>query len=231
MSGRSRADDDRMTARGDLGGMKTTRLPVGLAALTALALTAPALFLPACTSGGTIAADSPLAREDRSGASSNGFPAPSQEMVWNASMAVVREAGYVPDPNLSRPDSGRVETRWRMKLHPFSGMGNRERVTVRIKKVPKKTNYFTVETNVIAQANDNIADPSNPIGAEWTEGKRNRTIENMINSRIELMFLKGDVSEEFRQKHNMSRGKGPQLSQPKDPVEPATGPMGFPPMR
>jgi hypothetical protein len=206
--------------------MKTTRATVGLAALTALAL-----LLPACTSGGTIAADSPLAREDHSGARSGEFPAPNQEMVWNATMSVVRQVGYVPDPNLSRAEAARVESRWRMKLHPFSGMGHRERVTVRIRKVPKKTNFFTVETNVIAQANDNIADPSNPIGAEWTEGKRNTTVENMINSRIELMFLRGDVSEEFRQKYDMPSGSGSHLSQPKDAPKSERDMMGFPPMK
>ena len=124
-------------------------------------------------------------------------------MVWNAAMAVVRQSGYVPDPNLSSPERGRVETRWRLKLSPFSGMGTREHATVRIHKIPKKTNYYKVETNVIAQANDNIKDPSNPISAEWTEGKRNTTVEQMLNQRIEMMFIKGDVSADFRRKHNM----------------------------
>ena len=203
--------------------MERTLRFVALAALLVLGAT-----VSACTSGGTVAADSFLANEDHSGAASDGFPAPNQEMVWNAAMAVVRQAGFVPDPNLSRPESGRVETRWRMKLHPFSGMGTRERATVRIRKVPKKTNYFTVETNVIAQANDNIKDPSNPIGAEWTEGKRNATVEQMINQRIELMVLKGDVSEEFRQTYNMERGHDARLHTPKPPPEPEPGPLGFP---
>jgi hypothetical protein len=157
----------------------------------------------ACTSGGTLAAGSVLAREDTAGASSDGFPAPNQEMVWNAAMAVVRGSGYVPDPNLSRADAGRVETRWRLKMHPFSGMGTRERVTMKIMKIPKKPNYFKLETNVMAQANDNIKDPSNPIAAEWTEGKRNGSAEAMLNQRVELMFLKGDVSDQFRRSHNM----------------------------
>ena len=220
------ACDGGMTARGDPGGMETKRTVVALAAL--MALTVP---LPACTSGGTVAAGSFLASEDASGASSQGFPAPNQDMVYNAAMAAVRSAGYVPDPNLSSSDAGRVETRWRMKMSPFSGMGTRERVTVRIRKVPKKTNFFTVETNVMAQANDNIADPSNPIGAEWTQGKRNPTVENMINNRIEMMFLKGDVSDEFRRKHNMTEGSGQHFTQPKEPVEPQPGFMGFPPMK
>ena len=204
--------------------MNATRSSVAFVALIAL-------MLPACTSGGTVAAGSFLAREDNSGAASDGFPAPNQEMVWHAAMSVVRSAGYVPDPNLSTPDSGRVETRWRIKSHPFSGMGTRERVTVRIDKVPKKTNFFKVETNVMAQANDNIADPGNPIGAEWTEGKRNTTVENMINQRIELMFLKGDVSEEFRQKYDMAPGKGPRMSTPDAPKEEEAGFLSFPPIR
>lgn len=206
--------------------MDSIRSSVALAALIALGI-----LLPACTSGGTIAAGSFLAREDTSGIATDGFPAPNREMVWNAAMSVVRSAGYVPDPNLSTPESGRVETRWRIKSHPFSGMGTRERVTVKISKVPKKPNIFKVETNVLAQANDNIADPGNPIGAEWTEGKRNTTVEQMINNRIELMFLKGDVSEEFRQKHNMAAGKGPRLSQPKAAPREDSGFLGFPPIK
>ena len=204
--------------------MNATRSSVAFLALIAL-------MLPACTSGGTVAAGSFLAREDTSGASSQGFPAPNKEMVFNAAMATVRSAGYVPDPNLSSADAGRVETRWRMKMHPFSGMGTRERVTVRISKVPKKTNFFTVETNVMAQANDNIADPSNPIGAEWTQGKRNTTVENMINNRIEMMFMKGDVSDEFRQKYDMEKRKSPTFTQPGIEKEPEPGFMGFPPMK
>ena len=214
-----------MTALGDPGAMDSTRNIVALAALVVL------VALTGCTSGGTVAAGSFLDRSDTSGAASEGFPAPNQDMVYNAAMATLRSAGYVPDPNLSNSKAGHVETRWRMKLHPFSGMGTRERVTVKIKKVPKKTNFFTVETNVMAQANDNIADPSNPIGAEWTAGKRNTTVENMINNRIELMFLKGDVSDEFRQKHNMAPGKTNHLTQPKAPPPQDSGFLGFPPMK
>ncbi len=181
----------------------------------------------ACTSGGTIAAGSMLAREDASGASSDGFPAPSQEMVWNAAMAVVRGAGYVPDPNLSRADAGRIETRWRLKMHPFSGMGTRERVTMKIAKVPKKSNYFRLETNVMAQANDNIKDPGNPISAEWTEGKRNAPAELMLNQRVELMFLQGDVSDKFRRQHDMS---GTSERRYREPAKPEPQPLipGFP---
>lgn len=168
-----------------------------------------------------------LAREDSSGASSDGFPAPSQEMVWHAAMAVVRSAGYVPDPNLSRADAGRIETRWRLKLHPFSGMGTRERVTVKIATIPKKRNYFKLETNVMAQANDNIKDPSNPITAEWTEGKRNSPAELMINQRVELMFLKGDVSESFRRKHSME-GSSELRYREEEKVEPDSFIPGFP---
>ena len=198
--------------------MDTLRRFVALGALI------PLLALTACTSGGTVAAGGLLSREDRSGADSDGFPAPSQEMVWNAAMAVVRDAGYVPDPNLSSPESGRVETRWRMKLTPFSGMGKRERATVRIHKIKKKTNYFKVETNVLAQANDNIKDPSNPVAAEWTQGTRDADLEQMLNRRIEMMFLKGDVSSEFRRKHDMGNtDKGRYVEE-----KPAPKPSGMP---
>ena len=169
----------------------------------ALSLALAALALAACTSGGTIAADSFLASEDDSGASSDGFPAPSQVAVWETAMGTIREQGYVPDPNASTPLEGKIVTRWRMSLQPFSGKGWRERVSLRIVPIKGKKDYYRLETNVLRQLNDNLTEPGNPLAAEWGEGARNAQREMFLNQRIEMTFLPGDVSKEFRSKYDL----------------------------
>ena len=174
-----------------------------------------AVALGACTASGTIKANSFLASEDTAGATSDGFPAPSRDLVWQSAMNVIREAGYVPDPNLSQKESGHIETRWRLALQPFSGRGHRERVTVQVVKVPQKRGFYRLETNVMRQANDNISDPSNPLAADWTEGQRNAQVEHLLNQRVEMSFLKGDVSDEFRRKYGLPSEGSRRLTEPK----------------
>jgi len=161
------------------------------------------LALAACTSGGTIAADSFLASEDDTGAASDGFPAPSKVAVWETAMRAVREQGYVPDPNASTPLEGKIVTRWRISLQPFSGKGWRERVSMRIVPIQGKTDYYRLETNVLRQLNDNLTEPGNPLAAEWGQGARNADRERFLNQRIEMAFLPGDVSKEFRSKYDL----------------------------
>ena len=172
------------------------------------------LALVACTSGGTISANSFLANEDESGAQSDGFPAPSRTVVWETAMRTVREQGYVPDPNASAPTSGRIVSRWRMSLQPFSGKGWRERVNLRILPVDGRKNYWRLDTNVLRQLNDNLTEPGNPLAAEWGEGARNTDRERFINQRIELAFLPGDVSKEFRSKYDLPSKEDPRHRAP-----------------
>lgn len=194
-------------------------------------LSLPVLFLlvlAACTSSGTIRGDSFLAHEDLSGAPSDGFPAPSKAAVWDAAMRAVREQGFVPDPNLSRKDLGRVESRWHLSLSPFSGQGHRDKVRILIREVPGREDYYRLDTNVIRQLNDNIAEPSNPIAAEWGEGKRRTPLENLINHRVEMMFLPADVSPEFRRKYGMPRTEDPRVPEQPKPQKKQGGFLGLP---
>ncbi len=190
------------------------------------------LGLAACTPLGQTSADSFLAREDKSGTCSDGFPAPSKESVYAAGMRVLRQQGYIPDPSLCASDSGTIMTRWKMSLSPFAGTGYREKVTMNIRPVRGRTNYYELSTNVIKQTNDNITEPSNPIAAKWVEGKRNTTMEHLINRRVEMYFLPSDVSPEFREQYRMKPGTSPRIRRP-DPVhtEEKEGPIpGLPPL-
>lgn len=188
------------------------------------------LGLAACTPLGQTSADSFLAREDKTGTASDGFPAPSQDSVYDAGMRVLRQQGYIPDPSLCARDAGAITTRWKISLSPFAGTGYREKVTMRIKPVRGRANYYEIDTNVIKQMNDNIAEPSNPIAAKWVEGKRNTTMEHLINRRVEMYFLPSDVSPEFRKKYRMKPGTDPRLRKP-DPVPKKEGPIpGLPPL-
>jgi len=162
-----------------------------------------------CTSGGTIAADSFLAQEDVEGASSDGFPAPNKTRVWETAMRTVRAQGYVPDPDASSPVTGTIVTRWRISLQPFSGQGWRERVSLKVLPIASREGFYTLETNVIRQLNDNLGEPDNPLRAEWTQGARNDQRERMINQQVEIAFLPMDVSEGFRRKYGMPSVKNP----------------------
>ena len=176
-----------------------------------LRLTLPLLFLglAACTSGGTISADSFLASEDSSGASSDGFPAPSKAVVWETAMRTVREQGYVPDPGASSPVSAKIVSRWRTSLQPFSGKGWRERVSIKITPVSGREGYWRLDTNVLRQLNDNLSEPGNLLEAEWGSGTRNVEREQFLNQRIEMAFLPGDVSKEFRSKYDLPSKEDP----------------------
>lgn len=196
--------------------------------IVCLLLLCVAWVAPACTSSATVAADSWLADEDKTGAASDGFPAPGRDIVWQSAMGVVREAGYVPDPNLSQKESGRIETRWRLALQPFSGRGHRERATIQVVKVPKKRGYYRLETNVMRQQNDNISDPSNPIAAEWTEGQRNTQMERLLNQRVEMSFLQGDVSDDFRRRYGLPGQGSRRLTEPKPAPRPSGPIPGLP---
>jgi hypothetical protein len=196
--------------------MTTQEEPWGM---NCLRLALPLLFLglAACTSGGTISADSFLASEDESGATSDGFPAPSKVVVWETAMRTVREQGYVPDPSASSPLTGKIVSRWRLSLQPFSGQGWRERVSMKIEPIPGKKDYYRLDTNVLRQLNDNLTEPGNPLATEWGEGARNTQREQFINQRIEMTFLPGDVSPEFRSKYDLPSKQDPRQRAPAPP--------------
>ena len=187
--------------------MNTPRLVVVLATLALLIPT-----LTACTGLQGASADGIFAREDKGRSSSDGFPGPSQAVVWQSAVQAVKEQGYVVDPEVSSSTDGMVESRWKLSLQPFAGQGFREKVSVQIMKVRGRPNFFRVDTHVMRQKNDNMTQPSSAIAAEWASGSRNASMERLINNQVEMMFMPGDVSDEYRRKNNM-RGAG----SPRDP--------------
>ena len=154
------------------------------AVLTAL------LVLSACSGGNR--------RADTRGLKSDGFPAPSKELVVMAAEQVVTEQGYAVERDGTCTERGVLTTRWRTQMAPFSGQGYRERVTVRVSEIEGRANYFDVETNVIREVNMNLQEPSNPVMAEWKNPARQVEMENLITRRVEMHFLAGEASDEFR---------------------------------
>lgn len=177
-----------------------------------------------CTAMGGTKADSWLANEDKSGQGSDGFPAPSQGVVWQTAVQALREQGYTMDPELSAAHVGRVTSRWKISLQPFGGQGFREKVTMRILPAKSgKPDYYRLETNVMRQHNDNVKEPNRLTAAEWMEGARNDSMERLLNNRVEMMFLPGDVSPEFRRQHGMGKkDNARQVKKPEAPKEDST---------
>ena len=165
--------------------------------------------LTACTGMMGAKAGSYFDRGGGGTASSDGFPAPSQVAVWQASMQVVKERGFVPDPEFSDSISGRVLTRWRTSMQPTAGTGFREKVDLTVIPVKNKKNYFRLQTNVTRQMNDNMANPSSRRQADWKAGSRNQTMERLLNNTIEMMFLPSDVSPEYRRANDMRARPSP----------------------
>jgi hypothetical protein len=160
---------------------------------TLLLLPALLLVLAACQN-----------RADTTGQRSEGFAAPDRSMVYEAAWNALRQQGFTPDSSACSEAQGVLSTRYRMELQPFSGQGFREKATVRIADVPQHPNFFTVEVNVLREYNDNIAQPTSVLAAEWRSGVRVPELENLIKSRVEMMFISPDASAEFKSKHGMS---------------------------
>jgi hypothetical protein len=140
---------------------------------------------------------------------SAGFPAPDSELVWASARDALEAQGFAVDHDASSSDRGTMVSRWKVRLAPFSGQGFREKATVNIKPVEGRSTYYTVDTQVVRQYNDNLTDPSNPIAAEWDRSERNTTLEQLINRRVEMGFVPGTVSTDFRQRHGMPSDPGP----------------------
>jgi len=136
--------------------------------------------------------------------SSLGFPAPDQELVYHTALSVLARYGHSPDMEQSSTTTGTIVTRWKNSLQPFSGKGYREKITVYIHPVPGRDNYFMTDTRVVRQTNKNMTDPSNVLAAEWSGEERNAEMEALINGQIEVTFLPGSLSPEFRQRHGLA---------------------------
>lgn len=163
-----------------------------------------ALALSACQS-----------KVDTCGQSSEGFAAPDRSMVYDSAYDALRRQGFTPDSSASSSSEGVIITRYKLDLSPFSGHGFREKATVRVHEVAQRSGYFTVEVNVLREYNDNIAQPSNPIAAEWRSAVRAPDVENLIKSRVEMAFIQPGASAQFRENHGLpsaETGRMPELS-------------------
>ena len=141
---------------------------------------------------------------DVTGQRSEGFAAPDREMVYDAGWNALRQQGFTPDSSASSQKDGLIVTRYRHEMQPFSGHGFREKAHLRVHDVPDRPNYFTVEVNVLREYNDNLSQPSNPVVADWRTAERVGEVENLIKSRVEMMFIAPDVSPEFKAAHGMN---------------------------
>jgi len=166
--------------------MKNSSLALVLSALVLLPLAA-------CSGGGAATGTAP----------SDGFPAPSKDFVFNVSAEVLRKQGLSPSMEESSRQTWTVVTHWRNSPAPFSRQGYRERATVKIQDVPDRPGYYFTETQVVRQQNDNIKDPSNMVVADWSNEQRDGDRELAINRLIEMHFLPGEVSSEFRDRYGM----------------------------
>ena len=163
------------------------------------------LSLAACSSGGGQAVGC---------ATSDGFPAPDKEIVWTVAANALREQGFALDREASTKQTWTIKSYWRNSLQPFGGTGYRERAEVTVNDVPNRTNYFTVDTKVIRQPNNNLVQPSNLIAAEWGAEERQPDLEGIINTKIEMYFLPAGPSGDFRDRYGM--GQGEELRIPSD---------------
>ena len=178
--------------------MNKLRVFVALAALPLLLL-----LVAGCTGLQGASAGGLLDRSDTTCCSSDGFPAPSKVVAWQSATQVLKEQGYIPDPELTDSNEGYIETRWKLSLQPFAGQGFRERASVKVIPIKGRPNYFRLDTNVMRQMNHNMTQPNSLTAAEWAAGTRNSGMERLINNQVAMMFASGDVSTRYRDMHGL----------------------------
>lgn len=161
---------------------------------TALILLAFALVLPVLGCSSSRATGT---------APSDGFPAPDKEFVWTVAANTLMKEGLSPSREDSSKQTWTIMTHWDIQLQPFSGTGFRQRAMVTIHEVAGRPGYYHTQTQVVRQPNNNISEPHNIIRAEWGNEQRVTDLEEMINRRIEMHFLPGAVSPEFRRRYGM----------------------------
>jgi len=151
------------------------------------------LLVPACSSSSAVPP----------GASSVGFPAPDQELVYHTALGVLARYGHTPDMEQSSSTTGIIVSRWKNSLQPFSNCGYREQITVTIRPCPGRASYYTTETQAVRQNNANMQEPDSLIRAKWGPNQPDPEMEDLINSQIEMTFLPGSLSPEFRKRHGL----------------------------
>jgi hypothetical protein len=163
--------------------------------LSVLCVLSAVLLLPlaACSGGGAATGTAP----------SDGFPAPSKDFVFNVAAEVLRKQGLAPSMEDSSRQTWTVATHWKNTPSPFSRTGYRQKATVKVMDVPNRAGYYFTETQLVRQQNNNIKDPSNMLVADWGDEQRDGDGERAINRQIEMQFLSGEVSTQFRERYGM----------------------------
>lgn len=90
--------------------------------------------------------------------------APSDRVLWKLALQTLQRLDYPLGAGLD-PSDMRVETGWRLDLHPFSRKGERTRAVLRMR--PKERGLWTVEARVQRQTNRELGRPLDPAHADW----------------------------------------------------------------
>ncbi len=167
-------------------------MPRLLVALIVVALGTASL--PACSSG-----------PDRTGRTSEGFYAPSFDVLWDTAETELKREGFAPDRDNSSKQTKILSSRYKTQLMPFSGSGYRDQATLKFFEVPGRPSYWTIEANVIREQNMNVKNPGNANLAKWENGTRQPDIESSLVHGIEMFFLGHDVSPQFRARYGLPR--------------------------
>src|SRR5262245_60283012 len=104
---------------------------------------------------------------DRTGQSTRGFYVPGFEVLWELSAREMSNHGYTVDQEASCRESRTMVSRWKVSLQPFAFKGWREQATLYFHPVEGKESYWTVEANVLRQANQNEKEPGSALKATW----------------------------------------------------------------
>jgi hypothetical protein len=154
---------------------------------------------------------------------SDGFPAPDRELVFEAALDAMRAQGFTPDRDATSETTGVIVSRWKLSLQPFSSQGYRDQATIQIYDVPNRPGYYNVRSKVVREHNGNMTQPGNPIVAKWGDAERVAEVEQILNQRVELAFLPGGESSEWRNRYGMPEAPDPRIDAGQIPAPPDAG--------
>lgn len=89
---------------------------------------------------------------------------PSDRVLWKLVLQSLQRMDYPLGAGLD-PGGMKVETGWRLDLHPFSRKGQRTMAVLRMK--PEERGSWKVEARVKKQTNKELARPLDPRYADW----------------------------------------------------------------
>ena len=90
--------------------------------------------------------------------------APSDRVLWKLVLQALQRMDYPLGAGLD-PGGMKVETGWRLDMHPFSRKGERKMAVLKMK--PEERGSWKVEARVKKQTNKELARPLDPRYADW----------------------------------------------------------------